>query len=119
MRIYFYWHSLCCTQRFFLVNFKNLVNSDIAFVVFLDKKNFGLTLAAARYSSEDAAQLVEYCQAVIDFTRKNKPYLNAKKVLHDLQDELEIIEAKNLERKKEEEIIKEDEVTHFFSWFCY
>eukprot|EP00794_Sanderia_malayensis_P000407 gene407-1042_t len=77
-----------------------------------DKKNLGLSLAAARYSSEDAAHLVEYCQAVIEFTRKNKPYLNAKKVLKDLQDEKELIDSAKSEKKKEEEIIGEDEPPH-------
>ncbi len=71
-----------------------------------------MTLAAARYSSEDAAQLVEYCQSVIEFTRRNKPYRNALKVLHDLQDELEVIENKKSERQKEDSIIQEDEVSY-------
>ena len=77
---------------------------------FTEKKQFGVTLAAARYSSEDAAQVVEYIQAVIDFTRKSKPYQKAVQSLKELKEEMEIIENKEMERNliKAEEV--EDEV---------
>ena len=57
-----------------------------------------MTLAAARYSSEDAAQVVEYIQAVIDFSKKSKPYHKAKETLKELKIEREKMEKKSQER---------------------
>ena len=63
-----------------------------------------------RYSSEDAAQVVEYIEAVIDFIRKNKPHKQAIKLLKDLKNEVELREHRQLERKLTQESEKEDEV---------
>lgn len=54
--------------------------------------------------------MVEYIQAVIDFTRKSKPHRKAVHTLKELKDEMEIIESKELERNlmKSEEV--DDEV---------
>lgn len=66
-----------------------------------------MTLAAARYSSEDAAQVVEYIQAVVDFSRKSKPYLHALQTLKKLKSEMEKIENREVERS----LTKQDEIT--------
>ena len=63
-----------------------------------------------RYSSEDAAQVVEYIEAVIDFVRKNKPHKQAIKLLKDLKNEVELREHRQLERKLTQESEKENEV---------
>ena len=67
-------------------------------MLFTDKRQIGVTLAAARYSSEDAAQVVEYIQAVIDFAKKIKPYKKAVQSLKKLKEEMEILENRERER---------------------
>ena len=65
---------------------------------FAERRQQYVTLAAARYSSEDAAQVVEYIQAVIDYSRRSKPYQQAVQSLKELKEEMEVIESKEKER---------------------
>ena len=59
------------------------------FYLFEERQQGLITLQAARYSSEDAAQIVEYVQLVIHFTRKYRPYQRTMKVLSALRIEKE------------------------------
>ena len=54
-----------------------------------ERKMQGITIAAAKYSSEDAAVLVEYTVAIVEYTRLYKPYRKASDYLQDLLREQE------------------------------
>ena len=87
--------------------FQFLPNTYVqTYFLHIEKKQTGVTLAAARYSSEDAAQVVEYIQAVIDYTVKSKPYRKAVQTLKELKNEMEIIKSREAEKK----MTKTDEV---------
>lgn len=60
-----------------------------------DAKGGGITIATARYSSEDAASLVAFVVAIIEYTRLCAPLKEAQKKLSEL------------EREKEDLILKE------------
>lgn len=62
-----------------------------------DKKKGGITIAAARYSSEDAASLVAFIVAIVEYTRLCVPLKQCQKKLSDL------------EREKEDLIVKEEQ----------
>ncbi|XP_068137634.1 dynein axonemal heavy chain 5-like isoform X2 [Hyperolius riggenbachi] len=62
-----------------------------------DNKRGGITIAAARYSSEDAASLVAFIVAVVEYTRLCVPLKECQKKVADF------------EREKEEIIIKEEQ----------
>ncbi|XP_077343463.1 dynein axonemal heavy chain 5-like [Lithobates pipiens] len=62
-----------------------------------DKKKGGITIAAARYSSEDAASLVAFIVAIVEYTRLCVPLKECQKKLSDL------------EREKEDLIMKEEQ----------
>ena len=66
-------------------------------------------MQAARYSSEDAAQIVEYVQLVILFTRKHIPYTRTLDYLNILKEEqreeqLAFLEAKKLREDEENSV---------------
>ncbi|KAM9316607.1 uncharacterized protein PAF06_007656 [Gastrophryne carolinensis] len=54
-----------------------------------DNKKGGITIAAARYSSEDAASLVAFIVAVVEYTRLCVPLKECQKRLADLERERE------------------------------
>ncbi|XP_063775387.1 uncharacterized protein LOC134910927 [Pseudophryne corroboree] len=62
-----------------------------------DAKRRGITIAAARYSSEDAASLVAFVVAVVEYTRLCVPLKDCQKKWSDL------------EREKEDLILKEEQ----------
>ncbi|XP_048577711.1 dynein axonemal heavy chain 8 isoform X3 [Nematostella vectensis] len=72
------------------------------------RKIQGITIAAAKYSSEDAAVLVEYAIALVEYTRLYNPYRKAMMYLDELQrekeenEQRELMEA-NMEAEKTEE----------------
>ena len=59
----------------------------------------GITLAAAKYSSEDAATLVNYTIAIVEYTRLCGPLKAALERMNELQREME--ENARLQREKE------------------
>ncbi|CAH1226669.1 DNAH5 [Branchiostoma lanceolatum] len=67
----------------------------------------GLTIAGVRYSSEDAAVLLQYTIAIVEYTQLCGPLQIAKERLQNLQDEIE--ESERLEKKQEVEVSKKDE----------
>ena len=62
----------------------------------------GITIANARYSSEDAAVLVEYCVAIVEYTRLCGPLKAAQERMQELQREIE--ENERLQREKENQV---------------
>ncbi|XP_018425843.1 PREDICTED: uncharacterized protein LOC108798582 [Nanorana parkeri] len=62
-----------------------------------DNKKGGITIAAARYSSEDAASLVAFIVAIVEYTRLCVPLKECQKKLADLG------------REKEDLIVKEEQ----------
>ena len=54
-----------------------------------ERKVQGITTTAAKYSSEDAAVLVEYTVALVEYTRLYKPYKKACDYLEELLKERE------------------------------
>ncbi|EDO44670.1 predicted protein, partial [Nematostella vectensis] len=74
----------------------------------VSRKIQGITIAAAKYSSEDAAVLVEYAIALVEYTRLYNPYRKAMMYLDELQrekeenEQRELMEA-NMEAEKTEE----------------
>ncbi|XP_052089132.1 uncharacterized protein LOC127725852 isoform X10 [Mytilus californianus] len=61
----------------------------------------GITIAAAKYSSEDCATLVQYTIAIVEFSRLCGPLKAALENLHGLEREIE--ENERLQKEKEEE----------------
>ncbi|XP_066278010.1 uncharacterized protein [Branchiostoma lanceolatum] len=62
----------------------------------------GLTIAGVRYSSEDAAVLLQYTIAIVEYTQLCGPLQIAKERLQNLQDEIE--ESERLEKEQEVEL---------------
>ena len=62
----------------------------------------GITIAAARYSSEDAATLVNYTIAIVEYTRRCGPLKAALEKMHELEREIE--ENDRLQKEKEKEV---------------
>ncbi|XP_074662754.1 uncharacterized protein LOC141915202 [Tubulanus polymorphus] len=68
----------------------------------------GITLAAARFASEDAATLVQYTIAIVEYTKYCQPLKAALEKQHELEREIEENERKQQEKeakqhKKDEE----------------
>ncbi|XP_052807484.1 dynein axonemal heavy chain 5-like isoform X7 [Mya arenaria] len=61
----------------------------------------GITIANAKYSSEDSATLVQYTIAIVEYTRRCGPLKSALERMHELQREIE--ENDRLQREKEKE----------------
>lgn len=70
----------------------------------------GISIHAAKYSSEDAAQMVEYVQSVVHFTKKYQPYKEALRSLKKLETEKEAMEKELAEMGKPDEFVKFEEV---------
>ena len=62
----------------------------------------GITLAAAKYSSEDAATLVNYTIAIVEYTQLCGPLKTALEKTQELQREIE--ENERLQKEKENEV---------------
>ena len=62
----------------------------------------GITIANAKYSSEDAATLVQYTIAIVEYTRRCGPLKASIERMHELQREIE--ENDRLQREKEKEV---------------
>ena len=62
----------------------------------------GITIAAAKYSSEDAATLVNYTIAIVEYTRLCGPLKAALERLHELEREIE--ENARIQKEKEQEV---------------
>ena len=61
-----------------------------------------ITLAAARYASEEAAALVHYAIALIEYTKLCQPLHSAKQKVEKLKHD--IIEAEQKQAEKESEV---------------
>ena len=61
----------------------------------------GITIAAARYASEDAATLVHYIIAIIEFSRQCGPLRSAKEKVEMLRSEITDYERRKQEREHE------------------
>ena len=70
-----------------------------------DEKNVGISLQAAKYSSEDAGQIVEYIQLVLQFSRKYQPYKKTLQILESLkqdkEDQAAMMEAQKISASEE------------------
>lgn len=60
-----------------------------------------ITLGAARYASEEAAVLVHYAIALVEYTKICQPLRLAKEKVDTLKQELDEAEQKQLERETE------------------
>ncbi|XP_035829673.1 dynein heavy chain 5, axonemal isoform X2 [Aplysia californica] len=67
----------------------------------------GLTIAGAKYASEDCATLVHYTIAIVEYTRLCGPLKSALERLHELEREIE--ENERLQKQQEEEPQEEEE----------
>ncbi len=65
------------------------------------EKSKGITLAAARYASEDAAVLVHFVIAVVEFTRMCGPLRLAKERVEHFKKDIADYELKKQERDNE------------------
>lgn len=63
----------------------------------------GITIAAAKFSSEDAAVLVQYTIAIIEYTRLCAPLRTALEKQHKLEREIE--ENERIAREKANQVI--------------
>lgn len=61
----------------------------------------GITIAAAKFSSEDAATLVQYVIAIVEYTQVAGPLVTASNKQLDLEAEIAESERRNLEKLKE------------------
>lgn len=62
----------------------------------------GITIAAAKYSSEDAATLVNYTIAIVEYTQLCGPLKQSLERMHELEREIE--ENERIQREKENEV---------------
>jgi hypothetical protein len=62
----------------------------------------GITLANARFASEDAATLVQYTIAIVEYTKMCGPLKTALEKQHELEREIE--EGERLSKEKEAEV---------------
>lgn len=62
----------------------------------------GITIASAKYSSEDCATLVQYTIAIVEYTRLCGPLKGALEKLHELEREIE--ENERLQKESQEEV---------------
>jgi len=62
----------------------------------------GITIASAKYSSEDCATLVQYTIAIVEYTRLCGPLKTSLERLHELEREIE--ENERIQREREEEV---------------
>nr|CAB3238692.1 dynein heavy chain 8, axonemal-like [Phallusia mammillata] len=69
--------------------------------------NTGITISAARYSSEDAAVLVEYVISIVEYTRLCGPLKHAIEHLQQLETEKDKIQQAEIEEQKP--VVKVDE----------
>ena len=60
-----------------------------------------ITLAAARYASEEAAALVHYAIALIEYTKLCQPLHSAKQKVEKLKHDINEAEQKQLEKENE------------------
>lgn len=60
----------------------------------------GITISAARYSSEDAAVLVEYVISIVEYTKRCGPLKQALDTLDLLKQERERIQLSEMEDQK-------------------
>lgn len=78
-------------------------------------RSSGITIAGAKYSSEDSAVLVQYTIAIVEYTRRCGPLKAAMERMHELEREIE--ENERMQKLAEEEVRKisyEFDTTHFF-----
>src|SRR6218665_1418664 len=61
----------------------------------------GITIAAAKFSSEDAATLVQYVIAIVEYTQVAGPLATAVRKQNDLETEIAETERRQLEKLKE------------------
>ena len=78
-----------------------------------ERKIQGITIAAAKYSSEDAAVLLEYAVAIVEYTRLYKPYRKACDYLQDLlreheEDEKQAELDRNAKKQEKEKVRSND-----------
>ena len=72
--------------------------------MFIERRSsFGITVNAARYSSEDAVILVEYVLAVLEYTKQYKPYKKIRDYIESLTAEQDEHESAVEDDKKESE----------------
>ena len=62
----------------------------------------GISIANAKYSSEDAAVLVQYTIAIVEYTRHCGPLKASLERMHELQREIE--ENERIQKEKEEQV---------------
>ncbi|KAG8582082.1 hypothetical protein GDO81_007910 [Engystomops pustulosus] len=73
-----------------------------------DAKRGGITIATARYSSEDAASLVAFVVAVVEYTRLCAPLKECQKKMSNLEKEKEDLIVKEAESKVMPESFEEE-----------
>ena len=81
----------------FLLLPKFLLSHQVHQVHVLVFSGAGITISAARYSSEDAAVLVEYVISIVEYTRRCGPLKQALDSLNQLEAEKEKIQLAEAE----------------------
>ena len=85
-----------------------------------DNRLGGITVTAARYSSEDVVILVEYVLALLHYTEQFKPYKKIVDYLTNLYAEQESRENSPpmFDKTSSDEFIEEDQVWKLYFLFC-
>ena len=63
----------------------------------------GISIAAAKYSSEDCATLVQYTIAIVEYTRRCGPLKASMERMHELEREIE--ENERMQKQAEAEVL--------------
>lgn len=87
----------------------------LTFLCFLERRHsHGITVVAARYSSEDAVILVEFVLSLLQYTKKYRPYRKVLDYLHELRKEQEENEKIGEEEQLGEQDLLEEKVCDMF-----
>ena len=78
----------------------------------------GISVSAAKYSSEDCATLVQYTIAIVEYTRRCGPLKAAMERMHELEREIE--ENERMQKQAEAEVLYHGFMSQLFlkSEFC-
>lgn len=91
-----------------LVEFFFLITSDKTFqatkqsIQVAQGRPSGITISAAKYSSEDCATLVQYTIAIVEYTRRCLPLKTATERMNELEREIE--ENERQQKQAEQEV---------------
>lgn len=82
------------------------------------KEAKGITIAAAKYSSEDSATLVQYTIALVEYSQRCGPLRKAADRMHELEREIEETERIRHEEAANGETEKVKRLKLSYEYFC-